>query len=137
MRKGHWRRMARRAARARRQALGIKERRQRMVRRVEPELVAIPEWARKRAVKGLSAGADFVWLLPGDARALERLDRDAGGEPAVLETEFRRCRHCRRPALGEDAVALRGQDMRGEDWSQCGDQCDEAKRDGRWRRARQ
>lgn len=134
MRKGHFRYLARRAARARRKALGVKERRQRMVRRVEPELIAIPDWARKKAVKGLSTGADFVWLLPGAARLLEKIDREAGGEPRVVETEFRRCRHCGRPALGADAVEMRGKDMGGEDWSACGDQCDAAKADRRWQK---
>jgi len=132
--KRRWRRLARRAAKARRKALGIKERRQRMVRRVEPELIPMPGWARQRAVKGLSRGEDFVWLLPGDARQLERMDRDAGGNPRVLETEFRRCRYCGRPALGADAIAMRGQDMGGEDWAICGDECDAAREDRRWRK---
>jgi hypothetical protein len=114
--------------------LGIKERRQRMARRVEPELIAIPEWARKRAIRGLSTGEEFVWLLPGDARLLERTDREAGGNPRVLETEFRRCRHCGRPALGSDAVAMCGLDMGGQDWAACGNECDEACKDGRWRK---
>jgi PAS domain-containing protein len=134
MRRGHWEHLARRAARERRQAAGIRERRQRMVRRVEPELVAIPGWARKRAVKGLSQGETCVWLLPGDARQLERLDRECGGRPRVIETEFRRCRHCGRPVLGADAVALRGQDMAGEDWAGCSEECDGAREDRRWRR---
>ena len=133
MRKGHYRYLARREAKARRKALGIKERRQRMVRRVEPKLVLIPEWARKRAVRGLSTGADFIWLFPGDARLLERMDREAGGEPSVLETEFRRCKHCGRPALGADAAAMLGLDMGCQDWAPCGDECDAARADRRWR----
>jgi hypothetical protein len=135
MRKGHWRRKAVRAARAIRQARGVKERRQRMARRVEPELIAIPEWARQRAIKGLSRGEEFVWLRPGDGRFLEKLDREAGGQPRVLETEFRRCRHCGRPAVGADAEALRRQDMAGESWSACNDECDDARADRRWKRA--
>lgn len=132
MRKGYWLRLHRREAKARRKALGVKERRQRMVRRVEPELIPIPQWARERAVRGLSRGEEFVWLLPGDARQLERMDREAGGEPKVLETEFRRCRHCGKPAVGADAVAMRGLDMGGQDWAPCGDECDAAKADRRW-----
>ena len=107
-----------------------------MARRVDPELIAIPEWARKRVIEGLSCGKDFVWLHPGDARLLERMDREAGGNPKVLEAEFRRCRFCGRPALGEDAAAMRGLDMGGEDWSACGDECDAARADGRWRKHR-
>ena len=109
-----------------------------MIWRVEPELVAIPAWAYERAVKGLSAGPDHVWLRRGDARALERLDREAGGNPLVVETEFRYCKVCGRPLIGEEAGNRRRAEAGGKTaWMlPCGEQCIEASKDGRWRKER-
>ncbi len=101
MRAGHYRRLAIRRIRLSRKLSGIKERRCRMAYRVEPELALIPDWARRRAIGGLSTGKDFVWLRPGDARCLERLDRDCGGTPRTLEVEFRYCSQCGRPLVGK------------------------------------
>lgn len=115
---------------------GIAERRRRMVCRVETELVPIPGWARRRNVRGLTQGETFVWLHPGDARALERLDREAGGNPKVLEVEFRLCKVCRRPLLGEEATSRRIFERAGATtyMAPCGDSCIEASHDHRWRR---
>jgi hypothetical protein len=106
-----------------------------MVLRVEPELIAIPEWARGRAVRGLSIGEDYVWLRPGDGRALAALDRDCGGRPVVVEQEFRYCKVCGRPLIGDDATSRRLSEQGGQTsyMLPCSDECYEAARDQRWR----
>lgn len=136
MRAGHFRRMAMRRNRADRQMRGIKERRRKIVCRVETDAIAIPAWARAREVRGLSTGPDHVWLRRGDARALERLDRDSGGTPRVIEVEFRYCKVCGRPLMGDDAANRRALEQAGStSWMlPCGEQCIEASKDGRWRR---
>ena len=138
MRAGHYRRMALRRNRAEREARGIPERRRRIAVRVEPEVVEIPEWARKRAIRGLTTGEDFVGLYAGDARLLEQKDRRDGGEPAVIAVEFRICKVCGRPLLGDDAAARRALEAAGATsyMLPCGDTCYEAQREGRWRRVR-
>ncbi len=114
---------------------GIAERRRRVAWRVQPELVPIPLWARDRAIRGLSDGPDHVWLRRGDAQSLERLDREAGGDPLVVETEYRCCKVCGRPLIGEEAAGRRRAEQGGHTaWMlPCGDQCIEASKDGRWR----
>jgi hypothetical protein len=104
--------------------------------RVDPELVPIPEWARKRAVRELSKGEDYVWLRPGDARALAELDRDSGGKPDLVEFEFRLCKNCGRPLIGDEARIRRMGEQAGRTsyMLPCGDDCYEAQRDGRWRK---
>lgn len=135
MRAGHYRRRALRARRAERAARGIKERRQRMVWRVEVTAIAVPAWARARALRGLTSGEAYLWLRRGDAKMLERLDREAGGEPMVIEAEFRRCKICWRPLLGDDAAARRAQELGGATADQlpCGPECYDASKDKRWR----
>lgn len=74
---------------------------------VEPSVIAMPEWARKRAVKGLPVEAGRVWLRRSDAIMLARLDREDGGRPTVLRVEYRQCPVCKRVLLGELAKARR------------------------------
>jgi hypothetical protein len=130
--------MAIRRNRADRKMRGIPERRRRVALRVEPEVVEIPEWARKHAIAGLTTGEDFVWLRPGDARLLEQMDRRDGGEPVTIEVEFRYCKVCGRPLLMDDAASRRRLEEAGATsyMLPCGDECYEAQRDGRWRRLR-
>lgn len=93
--------------------------------RVEPSVTAIPEWARKRAVKGLSTGSTYVWLRRSDAWMLAQLDREDGGRPQILRVEYRACPVCKRMLLGELAKERR---MKNEscatgDQKPCSDDC--------------
>ena len=136
MRAGHYRARGRRRLTAYRRENGIPIRREHIVVRVEPELAAIPDWARKRAIAGLSVSADYVWLDEGDARILAALDRECGGRPQVQEAEFRRCKVCNRPLIGDDATTRRLAEQAGRIsyMLPCSSECYEAQRDGRWRR---
>lgn len=138
MRAGHYRRMEMRRQRAARKARGIRERQRRWIARIDVDAIAVPEWARRRAVRGLSGSETHVWLRRGDARALEHLDREAGGSPVVTEVEFRYCGVCGRPLIGEEAAARRLSDMGGRTADQlpCSGECYEAAKDKRWIRQR-
>lgn len=127
-------REVRRARRYELRCKGIQKAYRRRVWCVEVSAIAMPEWARARAVKGLTQSATRVWLRPRDARMLARIDREAGGEPAMAEAEFRRCGVCNRPLLGLDAAARRELDESAVTGRQlpCGGDCLEAARDKRW-----
>lgn len=130
-----WRKQRRARNRELRQR-GVKVCRTRWVALVRPEAIPIPEWARIRAVHGLSEREDAVWLQRSDAWLLARMDREAGGEPEMTECEFRRCEICRRPLLAEDAEARRELTESAATGGKkpCGGECFAAARDGRWRR---
>lgn len=72
---------------------------------VELTAIPMPEWARKKAVKGLTLTDSSVWLRRIAANFLARMDREAGGSPGLTTTEYRRCRLCGQPLLGPEAVA--------------------------------
>lgn len=102
---------------------------------IEPSDIAVPAWARERQIQGLSNGADRVWLRRPDAELLMRLDREVGGNPGVMEAQYRRCPVCDRPLLGEDAEARRILDESAKTARQrpCGSECLDAAKDMRWR----
>lgn len=96
-------RTARRADRERRKARGLSTPRVRTILLVELDAIPMPPWAREKAIRGLTITDRSVWLGRIDGRMLERLDRDAGGQPKVTSELCRRCRICRRALLGFDA----------------------------------
>lgn len=120
-----------------RKALGQPVTRQRFVCHVKTNAIPVPDWARLRAVRGLSESDDAVWLSRRDAFMLAQLDREAGGTPEVTEVEYRLCDMCHRPLLAEDAEdrrALNESDQEGRR-KPCGSECYAAARDGRWKRS--
>lgn len=113
---------------------GIPVPRRRFVVQVTLDAVAMPAWAVDRAVRGLTRSASRIWLRPADARILARTDREAGGEPTLIEAELRYCGICQRPLLGEDAAARRRllETSRTANQRPCGSECIEAQQDRRW-----
>ena len=137
MRQGHWKRKRLRQRRAERIARGIPERRRLKAVRVDTGAIPVPQWAIDRRIRDTSWSANHVWLRRGDAEELAKQDRELGGEPQLTETEYRRCKICKRLLLGEDAAALRGLAAASVTGDQlpCGSECLEAAREHRWRRA--
>lgn len=129
-----WRRKRRQRNRELR-TLGRNVCRVRRVWKVTPTAITIPDWARQRAVRGLSESDDSVWLQRTDATILASIDRQSGGNPEMTECEFRRCEICWRPLLAEDAEARRGLTESAVTGNQkpCGAECFAAARDKRWR----
>lgn len=68
--------------------------------RVEPSAIAIPDWIRAKAVKGMPGNQCYIWLQWGMAIKLARLDRQAFGKPDVMRVEHRVCKICKRHLLG-------------------------------------
>lgn len=77
----------------------------RMIALVEVTAIPMPTWAKAKAVPGLSVSPSSVWLGRIAANLLARIDREAGGEPRITPTVYRRCAICKRPLLGEQAEA--------------------------------
>lgn len=128
----------RRFLRARRRDLrnrGIRVPRIRRVMGVTLEGMAVPEWALRRRVRGLSASEHMVWLSRRDAYRLEHEADELGAHAVTMETEYRRCGVCGRPLVGEDAAARRQAEEMGVTARQlpCGSECLEAARDRRWK----
>lgn len=71
---------------------------------VELDVIRVPDWARKKAIKGLTVTESSVWLRRIAANKLAQLDRECGGRPKVTPEDFRRCHLCDRPLLGSDAA---------------------------------
>lgn len=95
--------VARKLDRERRAARGMATPRMRTILLVQLDAIAMPEWARRKAVKGLTVTETSIWLGRIAGRALERADRAAGGSPRVTPVGYRPCRVCKRPRLGLDA----------------------------------
>lgn len=73
--------------------------------KVELDQIPMPNWAREKAIKGLTLTDSVVWLKRIAGRKLEALDRECGGNPRVTTTQYRPCPICRRPLIGEEAEA--------------------------------
>lgn len=103
---------------------------------VDPEIVAIPPWARKNSVLLLPEYPDKVWLWPRDADELMKFDRGEGGHPKLVEVEYRECPVCGRPMIGTDAEGRRFLNESSFTGRQlpCGPECTIASQDGRWRK---
>lgn len=86
---------------------GIKPNRVTMLYRVDVTAIKLPRWALDAAVPELSRSDRHVWLTRSNAKALEELDRQVGGDPKLTEVEYRRCPVCRRMLIGEDAELRR------------------------------
>lgn len=114
---------------------GVKPTRIHRIHAVRITAIPMPEWARARRIPHLSFSESFVWLRPKDAWLLLRLDRDAGGSPYAMESEYRRCPVCWRPLVGDDARLRRQLDESCQTGRQlpCGSECLDAAKDGRWR----
>lgn len=114
----------------------------RMVAMVETTALAIPAWARAKAVKGLTGDAGRIWLGRIAANLLARLDREAGGSPRLTMTAYRQCKVCGRALLGVAAEHRLELDRRFEgERIPCSPDCVEVqaarqKRKGRPRNAR-
>ena len=81
-------------------AWGITVPKLKTVVQVQTDAIAIPAWAREHAIPGLESNQTAVWLGRISANVLARLDREAGGQPKLTTTVFRRCRICSRALLG-------------------------------------
>lgn len=98
---------------------------------VELDVLVVPEWARRKAIPGLTLTGASVWLGRIAARALERMDREAGGEPKLTLSAYRPCKVCGRPLLGEEAEARWELDKKFQGESKpCGPGCVERQRAG-------
>ena len=101
---------------------------------VELSALTVPEWARKKAIRGLTITDTKVWLGRIAANFLARLDREAGGVSRITLSEYRRCGICDRPLLGVEAVERFEQDRRfAGEFTKCGPDC--VQRDRRRRAA--
>ena len=107
-----------------RSSKGLKVCNARRIWSIRLSVIDLPQWAIDRQFKELPHSANWAWLKSGDARALIKLDRMAGGEPEVTVMEYRRCQHCKRLLLDSDAAARRKLDQSwlGE-WTGCGPGC--------------
>jgi hypothetical protein len=125
----------RRRRRADLEARDIAVPRRHFVVQVTLDQIYVPVWAIERRVKGLTRTVSRIWLRPKDAHFLARLDREAGGNPDLVEAELRYCEVCQRPLIGEDAAARRKLLETSMTAAQlpCGTQCLEARRDKRWK----
>lgn len=96
---------------------------------VEPELIPVPDWALRKAIKGLTSDRNKVWLGRIAANLLARLDREVGGNPKLTVTSYRACRLCGRVLLGAEAEARFEQDRKFEGHrAPCGPDCVETER---------
>lgn len=94
--------------------------------------LAIPDWARDAAVKGLAVNPKSVWLWWTDARMLIGLDRQAGGGTFAQRVELRFCPHCDRPYVGTEADRRRRLGI----GTECGASCRVDSKTGVWRKLR-
>jgi hypothetical protein len=91
---------------------------------VELDAINVPEWARRKAIKGLTLTADSVWLGRIAANALAELDRQAGGSPKMTKSVYRRCKICKKPLLGPEAESRLDADRKvWGDGIPCGPDC--------------
>jgi hypothetical protein len=93
-------RLARKLDRERRKAQGLSTPRLRTILLVELDAIYVPDWAKKKAVPGLTLTRESIWLGRIAGRILEREDRAAGGNPRVTAEVYRPCKCCKRPLLG-------------------------------------
>src|SRR5580698_799785 len=98
-RERQYRREARRTARS----LGFRLPTLAQVALVELDAIYVPDWALKKAIRGLTVTNSSVWLRRIAANLLARIDREAGGTPKVTPTAYRRCPMCDRALLGVEA----------------------------------
>lgn len=63
----------------------------------------MPQWALDKAVKGLTATREKVWLGRIAANLLARIDRENGGATRITREFYRRCHLCGRALLGAEA----------------------------------
>lgn len=84
----------------------------------------VPEWAKKAALREMSATDDYVWLGRRDASALKMQD---GGHALVTKVPRRRCGVCKRLLLGLLAEARLAKDRSSRVGKQkpCDDGCTE------------
>jgi hypothetical protein len=134
-----WRseRAGRRARRKLFRALGKPLPRVATIVRVRLGALAMPDWARRKAIKGLTLTEDTVWLRRIAGVYLARLDAEAGGEPEMTWAEYRRCTLCGRPLLDAEAELRAETDARfGGDQIPCSAECVELSKKKRvWRKA--
>lgn len=91
---------------------------------VELDKIPVPQWARDKAIPGLTLTGNSVWLGRIAARALARLDQSVGGRPQLTFEVYRPCRICRRPLLGPAAEHRLELDRKFEGWRiPCGPEC--------------
>lgn len=125
---------------ARRQAMkaeGILPCRRQWVWLVQPDqLYAVPEWARRVAVRGLGEVPGRVWLWWVDARRLLSESRKAGWRCDVTRTELRHCAVCSRPFVGIEAERRRRLDESSPEGRllPCGEACARDRESGVWQK---
>jgi len=87
---------------------GLNDPRAHSIYAVKPSAITeIPKWIKCRAVPGLAELNGYIWLNYGTMKLLVALDESRGGNPEVVQVEFRYCRVCRRPLLADEAAAYR------------------------------
>lgn len=91
------------------------------------ELLEVPDWVSRFAVRGFGTLPRQVWLRPAKAKLLLVLDRAAGGRSEFAKTEFRRCLLCSRPMISVEAEAYRKQLESGDRSIPCGRDCARAR----------
>ena len=117
-------RAQRKRDRAQRASRGLTTPRLRQVALVELDKIPVPQWARDKAIPGLTLTGDSVWLGRIAARALARLDESVGGRPRLTFEVYRPCRVCWRPLLGAMAEHRLELDRKFEGWRiPCGPEC--------------
>lgn len=116
----YWLREEKKALRAR----GLKVPKLAQVGLVELAAISVPDWARSKAIRGLTLTDTSIWLSRVPARRLMREDEAAGGKPKVAWTTYRRCKICQRPLLSLEAERRQQLDKRFEgERAICGPDC--------------
>lgn len=119
-RERYWRREEKKALRAR----GLKVPKLAQVGLVELAAISVPDWARSKAIRGLTLTETSIWLSRVPARRLIREDEAAGGKAKVAWTTYRRCKICQRPLLGLEAERRQQLDKKYEgERAICGPDC--------------
>lgn len=106
------------------------------IARVDVTAIRVPTWARDKAIKGLTLTDSTVWLRRQAANMLCKLDQEAGGDPKLTTTPYRRCQVCSRVLLGPEAEARFELDRKFEGQRiTCGPACAELEKARKKRRA--
>lgn len=95
---------------------------------VELDKIPMPDWAKAKAVRGLTLTDRSIWLRRISARKLMREDEAAGGTPRVTFTVWRFCQICQRSRLGLEAEYKAHVDRLGPRNPPCGPDCLEIER---------
>jgi hypothetical protein len=104
---------------------------------VQPTVILIPPWALDCQPKDFARDPTKAWLPRAVAGQIARMDREDGGTPTVIKSEYRRCKICGVLYLGVLGMRQRWLDRKLDDRAMqhdprtCGPDCRERARRNR------